>query len=201
MTSTRKVGHTNLEDIFHTNKATEVLSVLEKIIKLTSHQTGADMTKLARWLRCLFSIALGYDEKISLSCIELAVTVATKHHGVSFPLHNRHPKAIIKPNQDRTTTRAYILATSPLSLEPLRDSDSADDEIKETDRYPATELEWLATTTFNHAIDYYMQENDEACTKWAHHAFMVAQWLEDGGALRGLLMEKYASLGLGKGRE
>ncbi|KAH4247441.1 hypothetical protein HBI05_045310 [Parastagonospora nodorum] len=130
----------------------KVLSVLEKIIKLTSHQTGTDMTKLARWLRCLFSIALGYDEKISINCIELAVTVATKHHG-------------------------------------------------ETDRYPATELEWLATTAFNHAVDYYMQENDEACTKWAQHAFVLSQWLEDGGALRDLLMEKYASLGLGKGRE
>ncbi|KAH3908764.1 hypothetical protein HBH56_171760 [Parastagonospora nodorum] len=164
----------------------KVLSVLEKIIKLTSHQTGTDMTKLARWLRCLFSIALGYDEKISINCIELAVTVATKHHG------------------DRPIAQASVLTTPPLSSDAVRDecdSGSADDEIKETDRYPATELEWLATTAFNHAVDYYMQENDEACTKWAQHAFVLSQWLEDGGALRDLLMEKYASLGLGKGRE
>lgn len=181
-----------------------MLSVLEKIIKLTSHQTGTDMTKLARWLRCLFSIALGCDERISLSCIELAVTVATKHHGVSFPLKNRHRRAAVKPTQDCRIAQISALATPHLSYDPLKDdddSDSADDEIKETDRYPATELEWLATTTFNHAIDYYMQENDEACTNWAQHSFVLAQWLEDGGALGGLLMEKYASLGLGKGGE
>jgi streptomycin 6-kinase len=100
-----------LKDIFHTNKATEVLSMLKKIIKLTSHQTGTDMTKLARWLRCLFSIALGYDDKISINCIELAVTVATKHHGVSFPLHKRHHRAAVKPTQDRPITQASVLTT------------------------------------------------------------------------------------------
>ncbi|KAL5114846.1 sporulation-specific protein 22 [Pleosporales sp. CAS-2024a] len=137
----------------------KVLSVLDKIIRLTSCQAGADVTKLARWIRCLFKLALTYDESISLRCIELAVTVATKQRGVT------------------------------------------DDDIKESDRYPPAELEWLATTIFNHAIDYYMQEKDEVCTKWAQHAFIVAQWLEDGGSLRDLLMEKYASLGLSNRRE
>lgn len=72
----------------------------------------------------------------------------------------------------------------------------ADDEIKEAGRYPPTELEWLATTTFNHAVDYYLQENDDLCMKWAQQAFILASWLEDGDGLRGLLMERYASLGL-----
>jgi hypothetical protein len=68
--------------------------------------------------------------------------------------------------------------------------------MQEMNRYPPTELEWLSTTAFNHAIDYYLQENDELCRKWAEQSFMLAQWLEDNGTLRDLLMEKYSSLKL-----
>ncbi|KAH7398979.1 meiosis protein SPO22/ZIP4 like-domain-containing protein [Phaeosphaeria sp. MPI-PUGE-AT-0046c] len=66
----------------------------------------------------------------------------------------------------------------------------------EVNHYPPTELEWLSTTAFNHAVDYYLQENDALCKKWAEQAFMLAQWLEDNGTLRDLLMEKYATLKL-----
>jgi hypothetical protein len=62
---------------------TEVLMVLDKIVKLTTRQSGADMTKLARWLRCLFNLALTSDEHISFLCTEQAVILATKHHKVS----------------------------------------------------------------------------------------------------------------------
>jgi hypothetical protein len=47
-------------------------------------------------------------------------------------------------------------------------------------------------------VDYYLQENDEMCKKWANQAFILAQWLEDDGVLRTYLMEKFAGLGLGK---
>lgn len=39
-----------------------------------------------------------------------------------------------------------------------------------------------------------MQEDDAKCKIWAEKSFIIAQWLEDDGALRNLLMEKYASL-------
>jgi hypothetical protein len=73
---------------------------------------------------------------------------------------------------------------------------STNQTLQQTDRYPPVELEWLATTAFNHAVDYYLQDNDELCKRWAEQAFTIAQWLEDGGRLRDLLMEKYASLKL-----
>jgi hypothetical protein len=60
----------------------EVLSVLDKIIHLTSLQPGTDITKLARWLRCLFNLALTYDESISLKCTDEAIALAAKHQGV-----------------------------------------------------------------------------------------------------------------------
>lgn len=92
-----------------------------------------------------------------------------------------------------------MLNTPPPSSDCIRDimeADLADDELKEVDRYPPTELEWLATTTFNRGIDYFLQEDDESCKKWANQAFTLAQWLEDGGALRDVLMEKFATLQL-----
>jgi hypothetical protein len=76
------------------------------------------------------------------------------------------------------------------------DRTDTDVEIKEVDRYPPTELEWLATTAFNHGVDCFLQENDGQCKVWAEKAFILAQWLDDEGALRDLLMEKYASLKL-----
>lgn len=66
--------------------------------------------------------------------------------------------------------------------------------IKERERYPKTELEWLATTTFNRAVDYYVQEHDEAAKRWAEKAFMVAQWIEDDGATRDFLMRRFSIL-------
>lgn len=73
---------------------------------------------------------------------------------------------------------------------------TADKDIQEVERYPQTELEWLATTTFNRAIDYYLQEDDAKCKEWAEQAFVIAQWIEDAGNMRGMLMEKFASLRL-----
>jgi hypothetical protein len=169
--------------------------VLEKIIRLTARQSGTDMTKLARWLRCLFNLALTSDEHISFLCTEQAVTLATTHHKVSPSFISPiQPRAILKPRQDISVA----MHTPPPSSDPMKhDEDiSADDSCKTADRYPPTELEWLATSAFNHSVDYYLQENDEGCKKWAHQAFILAQWLEDGGALRDLLMEKYASLKL-----
>ena len=65
---------------------------------------------------------------------------------------------------------------------------------KDTKNYPSTELEWLATTSFNHAVDYYVQENDDLCRMWAEKALTLADWAEDGGGLKNVLMEKYKGL-------
>jgi hypothetical protein len=91
-----------------------------------------------------------------------------------------------------------LLHTPPPSSDPVEHENGvcADSELKQVHRYPQTELEWLATSAFNHSVDYYLQDNDKECKKWAEQAFILAQWLEDEGALRDMLMEKYASLKL-----
>lgn len=108
---------------------------------------------------------------------------------------------VLKPTQStrRFDVLPSVLATPPLSS-PLElvDAVPADEEHKQTDRYPATELEWLATSAFNRAIDYYIGEDDDRCKMWAEKAMTVAQWLEDNGQLRDLLMGKFSALQFNK---
>jgi hypothetical protein len=77
-------------------------------------------------------------------------------------------------------------------------TNSADKKLKQPDRYPATELEWMATSSFNIAVDYYVSENDTKCREWAQQAMVLAQHLEDDGQLRGLLMQRFSALQFNK---
>ncbi|KAF2463463.1 SPO22-domain-containing protein [Lindgomyces ingoldianus] len=143
----------------------KVLSVLQKIINFTWRQSNNDIVKLSRWIRCLFRLALPFDEPTSLKCLDQVSEIVATQQGVSLP------------------------STPPLSSSPRL----ADIE-KESNHYPAAELEWLATTSFNQAIDFYVANDDAKCRLWAEKALGLAQWAEDGGMLRGLLMEKYSGL-------
>lgn len=62
--------------------------------------------------------------------------------------------------------------------------------------YPPEELEYLATTAFNRAVDFYCASQDAACRRWAGKALEMAELCrdDDGGALRDLLMDKFARL-------
>jgi len=60
--------------------------------------------------------------------------------------------------------------------------------------YPPEELEWLATTTFNRAVDFYCVSQDEACRRWAEKAITLASCGRDGGELHKLLESKYLGL-------
>jgi hypothetical protein len=50
--------------------------------------------------------------------------------------------------------------------------------------YPGEELEWMATTAFNRAVDYYCLQDDAACKLWATKAMEIASFCPDKGALR-----------------
>lgn len=63
--------------------------------------------------------------------------------------------------------------------------------------YPAEELEWIATTAFNHAVDYYCQEEDGSCKTWAGKAINIASLLPDNGVLQNILQGKLLGLNWG----
>ncbi|KAI9697243.1 MAG: hypothetical protein M1836_004807 [Candelina mexicana] len=117
----------------------------QKIVNVTWHLEGNDMQKLARWIRCLFQIALPSD-------IKVAEHILDQMHNVA---------------QD---ARSY------------------------KNPYPTEELEWMATTTFNRAVDFFGASDDAASKRWAEKALNIAALSDDGGVLHKTLQSKYLTL-------
>ena len=53
--------------------------------------------------------------------------------------------------------------------------------------YPSDELEWLASMTFNQAIDFYHASQTTQSRCWIDHALVFASLVRDNGALSELL--------------
>lgn len=59
------------------------------------------------------------------------------------------------------------------------------------DIYPSSELQWLATTSFNHAIDFLVEEeNEQEAIRWMDGALALAKWSQDSGSLHAVLTSK-----------
>lgn len=48
--------------------------------------------------------------------------------------------------------------------------------------------------SWNHAIDLYQADRDEECRKWCAKGIDLAHYCQDGGALEGMLQERFTSL-------
>lgn len=70
--------------------------------------------------------------------------------------------------------------------------------------YPESELQWLATTGFNHAIDLLAEGSKPGAIEWMDAALEAARWAQDNGVLHAILTEKRTAaserfeLGLGR---
>ncbi|KAK7980960.1 hypothetical protein PG989_013417 [Apiospora arundinis] len=60
--------------------------------------------------------------------------------------------------------------------------------------FPRIELEWMATTCFNHGLDLYGSNEEELSQKWIESALSMAHFLRDDGAFERHLQERYTSL-------
>lgn len=60
--------------------------------------------------------------------------------------------------------------------------------------YPTEELEWLAATAYNKAVDFYCASHDTDCRRWAEKALNIAQLSSNGGLLHELLQSKFMGL-------
>ncbi|KAG8531049.1 uncharacterized protein KY384_004406 [Bacidia gigantensis] len=123
------------------------ITTLQQIINGTWAKGGNDISKLSRWIRCLFSLAQTSRTEIAEQLLEQAIGVVQSSKG------------------------------GP-----------------DSNAYPAEELEWLATMTFNHAIDFHSSGQEVDCRRWAEQALRLADLAADNGALHHLLQEKYQNL-------
>lgn len=60
----------------------------------------------------------------------------------------------------------------------------ARDHQSSSSAYPEEELEWLATTAFNRAVDFYLESADRESRQWAEKALDLATVMRDGGLKR-----------------
>jgi hypothetical protein len=67
-------------------------------------------------------------------------------------------------------------------------------QLVQTVAYPKEELEWLATTIFNLAVDLYVAEKDDAGQEMAARSLLFATVMEDKG-LEGMLRDKRGKIG------
>jgi hypothetical protein len=160
--------HTHITSSTHpttSNLLARIPCVMEKIIN-TCWRNNKDITRLARWIRCLFQMTLNTDSVISLRCLDQASAIASK---------------------------------------------AATNHIPEA--YPPEELEWLASTAFNHAVDLWFagvedgangqEEGNEQARVWAEKALMLAGSVGGVGdgtqGLHKVLQDKWMKLkGLGQ---
>lgn len=82
---------------------------------------------------------------------------------------------------------------------PMHDADTVTRVATEL-LYPADELEWLATTVFNLAVDFFVSEREDDAKRWSRKAVAVADVLAasedgDGGSLTKVLRAKIGELG------
>ncbi|CZS99376.1 related to SPO22 Protein involved in completion of nuclear divisions during meiosis [Rhynchosporium agropyri] len=63
--------------------------------------------------------------------------------------------------------------------------------------FPAEELEWVVTTAFNRAVDFFCAGDEQTAKDWAGKALNIAQCCADGGGLERLLQSKLLELNLG----
>ena len=146
---------------------TVVITTLQQIINMNWQQSNSGTDKLSRWIRCLFSLALS-ETAIAEQLLDQAITIA---------------------EVARKVCGSNSLKRSPDDLTQIHLS-----RLQQSKPYPPEEIEWLASTAFNRAIDFYCTSQDAACRVWAGKALALSNLCEDGGALHEVLQQKYQNV-------
>jgi hypothetical protein len=154
--------------------------LLGQLVNVARGIKGYGVVQASRWIRCI---------------VQLIIDTSDREAG--------------SPNMklvEEVVEQAIVLASAGNSQEQEREEHGNDTERADVElgaAYPAEELEWLATTLFNLAVDYYVSEKEEQGAKWARKAVKLAHILatswdaDDGGLLVSVLRGKMAELGWG----
>jgi hypothetical protein len=63
---------------------TKILAFLQQVVtKSRTSNNPSDVLKLCRWLRCLYQLALKFDEQLALQCLEQAAKLAKNQSGTA----------------------------------------------------------------------------------------------------------------------
>lgn len=160
----------------------DVITILSKIIDYNRHSPEYNITKAARWIRCMFRITLD-------------------------GLQDTKDKALQDDDQEQIQMAQQIVdqalnlarSTSISSSAQAASDSNFLASHKPNSTYPIEELEWLAAVLFNLAIDYYLAERIEIAEIWAAKAIDTAQVLAtpqgDNGMMLALLKGRCEKMG------
>ncbi|KAL8960327.1 MAG: hypothetical protein Q9193_002951 [Seirophora villosa] len=163
-----KVFNVMADIVLSCGAPTEIaIATLQQIVNKVWQPESEDVDRLARWIRCLLSLALSSNVELAENIVDQVISIAMNAKEVGFnDIGDQH-------------------ISNARELTPTKQKPS---------HYPAEELEWIATTTFNRAIDFYCASQDEACRSWAGKAISLAHLGDDHGHLHDLLQNKYMGL-------
>jgi hypothetical protein len=148
------------------------LKLIIKQIMITATCTTGDARTFSRWLRSAYRLC---TERPNCDYAKAdAVLAQALHLAQKYPPLSRPGIAIT----------SLLKHTREISVE------------EKTTEYPPDEIEWLATTTFNRAVDAYIADDDGTCQRLADLAIEFAKCLEshDEGNLRSALEERKKAL-------
>ncbi|KAL8654418.1 MAG: hypothetical protein Q9210_001512 [Variospora velana] len=144
-----------------------VITTLQQIVTKVWQPESEDIDRLARWIRCLLSLALSSKVEVAGKIVDQVISIVGNAKEVG-------PSDI--GDQCVSSAKEVTLAK------------------QKPGHYPAEELEWIATTAFNRAVDFYCTSQDDACRSWAGKAISLANLGDDHGQLHELLQNKYMGL-------
>lgn len=186
----------------------------------TSHSSASPYLSTAfrktlrpRHLRCLFQLALNACSNANLGQSEHEAIVSSDHpaphetalnlaesvldEAIALTLAGLSVPTKTHPQRSKRGQRAPLYFSSGQQVEIETEPASTTNVSAQTlpSRYPDEELEWLATMTFNRAVDFYLASMDEECRRWAGKAIELADLMQkDEGRLVGLLRNNFAKL-------
>jgi hypothetical protein len=112
--------------------------------------------------------------------------------GYDIKQASRWIRCVVQLIIDTSATRGGASAATSLGI--LRSALNEAAQVVQDPAYPSEELEWLATTAFNFAIDLYISENDNEGKEMARRALTFADATADKG-LAAVLKEKLRKIG------
>lgn len=140
---------------------------MRKIVNEIWDLENFDAVKLAKYTRCLFQATLPLDDTLAMKLLQEACGKARELHQVSSDPGPPFYRLVV--------TKKSLFEQSAA-------------------RWPEEELEWMAATAFNHAIDLYGAYERERAKEWGSTAMNLAHYCPDKGFGR-MLQEKYMRLG------
>lgn len=184
------------------------ITLLGKLITVMRSRDNYDITKAARWIRCVVGLVLDAHSQSSLEqddSLQLIATIVAE--AVQLARSSATTPAKIVQEEQRMASAIQMNTEIDLDTDMEIEQQQRNSPALRSQAYPSDELQWLSTTLFNLAVDLYTSDagpsddDEQSPQTWATRAVELADILASRGADDGGDGGKLASVLRGKGRQ